>query len=114
VRVLESFCQVADGLNSEPLILAFVDAKVRAEEEYERAYGRAHRPEGAELHPREEKRLKGLLRRCDVLSNAYRFIVDHAPEENLARAEMLEHVGELKREAEEAFERYKLEVGLPE
>ena len=49
VRVLDGFCQVADALNHEPLILALVDAKVRAEEELARAQDRAERPEGLQV-----------------------------------------------------------------
>jgi hypothetical protein len=56
VKVLDGFCQVADGLNHSPLILALVDAKVRAEEELERARDRAERPEGVQLSPREDER----------------------------------------------------------
>jgi hypothetical protein len=55
VKVLDGFCQVADGLNHEPLILALVDAKVRAEEELERATDRAERPEGIQLSEREDE-----------------------------------------------------------
>jgi hypothetical protein len=64
VKVLDGFCQVADGLNHSPLILALVDAKVRAEEELERAQDRVERPEGVQL-PR--ARMRGSWPSCAVL-----------------------------------------------
>jgi hypothetical protein len=70
VKVLDGFCQVADGLNHSPLILALVDAKVRAEEELARAQDRVERPEGVEVSPRERERVSALLTRSDALSNA--------------------------------------------
>jgi hypothetical protein len=114
VKVLDGFCQVADGLNHSPLILALVDAKVRAEEELERATDRAERPEGVEVSPREDERLKAMLGRLDALGNALVNIEDHPCPSKRAQRRMLEVLGELKREASEAFERYKLEIGLPE
>jgi hypothetical protein len=77
VKVLDGFCQVADGLNHARLILALVDAKVCAEEELERATDRVERPEGEELHPRERERLSAMLTRSDALSNAIVARLDH-------------------------------------
>ena len=114
VKVLDGFCQVADGLNHSPLILALVDAKVRAEEELERARDRAERPEGVEVSPREDARLKAMLNRVDALSNALTTIEDHPCPSKRAQLQMLEVLGELRREAVEAFDRYKLEIGLSE
>jgi hypothetical protein len=72
------------------------------------------RPEGAELHPREEERLTALLHRCDALNNAYWTVFEERGRNNEeTRAEILEVLGELKEEAGEAFDRYRREVGLP-
>jgi hypothetical protein len=114
VKVLDGFCTVADGLNHEPLILALVDCKVRADEEYERAYDRANRPEGAELHPREEERLKALMRRCDALSNAYHTLLEEDWVYRTHQEETLAALKEMLDEANEAFRSYRREVGLPE
>jgi hypothetical protein len=114
VAVLDGFCQVADGLGHEPLILALVDAKVRAEEELERARDRAERPEGVEVSEREDERLTALLNRDDALSNALATIENHPCPSKRAQLQMLEVLGELKREASEAFLRYRREIGLPE
>ena|SRR5829696_9898028 len=113
VDVLDGFCQVADGLNHEPLILALVDAKVRAEEELERATDRAERPEGVQLSEREDERLMTLMRRSDALSNACAAVEDwSANPEDIA--DVLEILTEMKTEAHEAFLRYRREIGLPE
>jgi hypothetical protein len=113
VDVLEGFCQVADGLNHEPLILSLVDAKVRAEEELERAQDRAERPEGVQLAEREDERLMALMRRADALSNACAAMEDWDSEpEFLAR--YLSVITEMRIEAHEAFLRYRREIGLPE
>jgi hypothetical protein len=111
VRVLEGFCQVADGLMNEPLILALADAKVRADEEFERARDRAERPEGAELHPREEERLTRLLRRSDALNTACVELEDAQLADQM-KADTLEVLRPLRDEANEAFARYRLEIGL--
>jgi hypothetical protein len=113
-KVLDGFCQVADGLSHAPLILALVDAKVRAEEELERARDRSERPEGVDVSPREDERLKAMLERLDALGNTLVTIEDHPCPSKRAQLQMLEVLGELKREADEAFDRYKLEIGLPE
>jgi hypothetical protein len=113
VDVLDGFCQVADGLNHEPLILALVDAKVRAEEELERARDRAERPEGVQLSEREDERLMTLMRRADALGNACAAMEDWDSEsEFLAR--YLSVIAEMRVEAHEAFLRYRREIGLPE
>lgn len=63
VKMLGHLCGMADDLLLEPLILALGDAIRRSSEELRRAEDRFSRPEGAELGPREEERLRGLLRR---------------------------------------------------
>jgi hypothetical protein len=112
VKVLDGFCQAADGLNHSPLILALVDAKVRAEEELERATDRLQRPEGEELHPRERERLDAMLMRSNALSNAIAVRVNHDNAERLGYAEEMAILEEMRREADEALERYKLEIGF--
>jgi len=115
VKVLDGFCQVADGLNHEPLILALVDAKVRAEEELERARDRAEHSgaEGVQLTARADERLLGLMRRADALGNACTAMEDWDSEpEFLAR--YLSVITEMRVEAHEAFLRYRREIGLPE
>jgi hypothetical protein len=114
VKVLDGFCQVADGLNHSPLILALVDAKVRAEEELERARDRAERPEGVQLSPREDERLMDLMRRTDALSNACAAMEDWSSDSPTYLERYLEVLKEMHREASEAFLRYRREVGLPE
>jgi hypothetical protein len=86
----------------------------RAEEELERARDRLDRPEGAELHRREEERLTALLRRSDGLDNAFWTVFeDMTRKSEQTRAEILEVLTELRQEAGEAFDRYRREVGLP-
>jgi hypothetical protein len=114
VDVLDEFCQVADGLNHEPLILALVDAKVRAEEEFERAQDRAERPEGVQLSEREDERLVALMRRTDALSNACAAMEDWGSDSPTYLARYLEVVKEMHVQANEAFLRYRREIGLPE
>jgi hypothetical protein len=114
VKVLEGFCQVADGLNHSPLILALVDAKVRAEEELERARDRAERPEGVQLSPREDERLMDLMRRADALSNACAAMEDWRSSSPEFLRRYLPVLKGMHQEAHEAFLRYRREVGLPE
>ena len=114
VKVLEGFCQVADALQSNPLILATVDAKVRAEKELARAQDRVERPEGVEVSEREDERLSALLARSDGLNYALATIEDHPCPSKRAQQQMLEVLKEMQREASEAFERYRREVGLPD
>jgi hypothetical protein len=80
----------------------------------ERARDRAERPEGLQLSEREDERLGAMLARSDALNNALATIEDHPCPSTRAQQQMLEVLGELQREASEAFERYKLEIGLPE
>ena len=113
-RALDSLCGMADGLMLEPLILALADALGRAREEERRAEDRATRPEGAELSPREEERLRGLLRRSDALNYALAAVEDDENFRPEVRAECLGVLGEVAQEAHEAFERYRGEVGIPD
>jgi hypothetical protein len=114
VAVLEGFCQVADGLNHEPLILALVDAKVRAEEELERLRDRVERLEGVQLSEREDERLLGLMRRSDALSNACAAMEDWSDTSPEYLARYLPVLTEMRTQAHEAYLRYRREVGLPE
>jgi hypothetical protein len=102
VKVLDGFCQVADGLNHSPLQLALVDAKVRAEEELERAQDRAERPEGVQVSPREDERLVALMRRTDALSNACAAMEDWAGDSPKYVARYLEVLREMHVQANEA------------
>jgi hypothetical protein len=85
---------------------------VRAEEELARAQDRLARPEGAELHPHEEERLQGLLRRSDALGFAHTAV--SAEEWGYAdiKAATLETLEELRKEANAQFGRYKQELGI--
>ena len=71
-------------------------------------------PEGKELTEREEKRLRGLLRRCDALSTAHTTVVDDEGMYPEAKARTLEVLKEMHEEASEQFRLYKEEVGLRE
>jgi hypothetical protein len=114
VKVLDGFCQVADGLNHSPLILALVDAKVRAEEELERAQDRVERPEGVQLSPREDERLMALMRRADALANACAAMEDWSSGSPEYLARYIGVLTEMRTEVHEAFLRYRRELGLPE
>lgn len=114
VAVLEGFCQVADGLHNEPLILALVDAKVRAEEELERARDRAQRSEGLQVSESEQERLEAMWVRSNTLSNAIGVRARHDNPERGGYAGKMAVLEEMRREADEAFLRYRREIGLPE
>ena len=113
VKILDGFCQVADGLNHEPLILSLVDAKVRAEEELERAQDRAERPEGVQLTAREEERLLGLMRRSDAVGSACAAVEDWNADPEAIK-DLLEVLNPMRAEASHNFEVYRRETGLPE
>jgi hypothetical protein len=113
VSVLHDFGKLAETLRNDALLLAVTDAKGRAEEEFDRAFDRLSRAEGEQIRPYEEEWLKRLLRRSDALTDAYYCVEDHEPGRvPHTKAQMLEVLDELKREASEAFSRYKLEIGL--
>jgi hypothetical protein len=101
-------------LHHEPLILALVDAKVRAEEELARVEDRVERPEGVQVSPREDERLMALMRRTDALSNACAAMEDWGSASPTYLARYLEVVKEMHVQAHEAFLRYRREIGLPE
>ena len=113
-RALDSLCGMADALMLEPLILALADALGRAREEERRAEDRVTRPEGAELGPREEERLRALMRRSDALSTALAAVEDEETAYPNAKAEYLGVLRDDFRQASEAFSRYRAEVGLPD
>jgi hypothetical protein len=112
VRTLEGLCTMADALMLEPLQLALVDAKGRAEEELERATDAAERPEGVEVSEGEERRLRALLRRSDALNNAWVAVYDWPADSMAVVATTLEVLEEMKAEATHNFEVYRREVGL--
>jgi hypothetical protein len=114
VRALDGFCQVADGLNHNALILATVDAKVRAEEELERTRDRAERPEGVELTESEQERILALMHRADALSNACAAMEDWTSSSPEFLARYLPILNEMRTEAHDAYLRYRREIGLPE
>jgi hypothetical protein len=106
---------VADALMLEPLQLALVDAKVRAEEELERALDHEERPSeaGVQLTQKEEERLLGLMRRSDGLNFACVAVEDWSARPEVI-AEALEVLTEMRLEAARNFEVYRRELGLPE
>jgi hypothetical protein len=114
VDILEALCPLTDVLGLEPLLLALTDAADRADEEAKRARDRVERPEGVQVSEREDERLKAMLARSDALNNALATIEDHPCPSKRAQQQMLEVLKEMQREASEAFERYRREVGLPE
>jgi hypothetical protein len=119
VGILGGLCTMADAMVLDPLILALTDARCRAGEELARVEDRLSRPEisgpeGKELTEREEKRLRGLLRRCDALSTAHTVVLDNEGMYPEAKARTLEVLKEMHEEASEQFRLYKEEVGLRE
>jgi hypothetical protein len=112
VAVLEALCPMAETLCLEPLLLALTDAAERADEEVARSTDRLHRPEGEELHPRERERLEAMLMRSNALSNAIAVRVNHDNPGRYGYTEEMAVLEELRREADEALERYKAEVGF--
>ncbi len=113
VEVLHDFGKLAETLHNDPLLLAVTDAKGRAEEEYARSRDRVHRPEGAELGDFEKETLTALLRRSDALNSAVVALEDWSAIPAV-RDEALKVLKDMRDEAGEAFERYRLEAGLPE
>ena len=112
VAVLKDLGPLAETLWNDPLILALTDALVRAKEELARAEDRIARPEGAELHPREEERLRGMLRRSDALGFAHTALTDAKWVNADIKASALKTLEGLLREANEQFARYKQELGI--
>jgi hypothetical protein len=113
VKVLGNLCGMSDALMLDPLILALTDALMRSKEELARAEDRLTRPEGAELHPCEHGRLKGLLRRSDALGYAHTALCSEEWENTEIKEQALEIVDNMRKEATEHFERYRFEVGIP-
>jgi hypothetical protein len=105
VDVLRHLADAADILMLEPLILAVGDAYSRAREELARAEDRLSRPQGEELHPRERERLVKLEARYEALAGA-----------DLATlsAEAAEAFEEMRKEAGESLQRYRIEIGMTE
>jgi hypothetical protein len=112
VDILEALCPLTDVLGLEPLLLALTDAADRADEEAERARDRVERPEGEELHPREQERLDTMWVRSNTLSNAIGVRERHDNPEREGYAEEMAILEEMRREADEALERYKGEIGF--
>jgi hypothetical protein len=114
VAVLRDLGKLGETLRNDPLLLALTDAMVRAEEELARAEDHLARPEGAELHPREEERLRGLLRRSDALGYAHTALCAEEWENDEIQEQALEIMENMRKEATEHFERYRFEVGIPD
>lgn len=110
--MLDNLCGMADALMLEPLILALGDALGRSQEELRRAEDRLSRPEGARLGPREQERLKGVLVRADALSGALDALADEEWPAPGHKAEYENILREMHRDAQEAFARYRSEVGI--
>ena len=113
VDALDGLCSLAERLMLEPLELALVDAKIRAEEECELAADALHRPEGALVSEGEDERLKALMRRSDALGSACVAVEDWEARPE-AVAKTLEVLREMRSEAHRDFMAYRREVGLPE
>ena len=113
-RALDSLCGMATGLMLEPLELALADALGRAREEERRAEDRLTRPEGALLGPREEERLRALMRRSDALGNALDALQNEETAYPDVMAEYAEVIQEDFRQAHEAFSRCRDELGIPD
>jgi hypothetical protein len=117
VEVLRDLGPLAVTLSNDPLLLAITDAMDRAEEERERLKDRLSRPEGAQLHPREHERLMGLLRRSDAFGTASWLIQNYKDELNTSKGALDEEVAFVNAAAEEAnehFDLYRAEVGIPD
>jgi len=114
VKALDSLCGMADTLMLDPLILALADAMSRSKEELARAEDRLSKPEGSDLHPREEGRLSRLLTRDDVLGNAYYAVKKEKGTDPEMKALTLEVLEEMHKEASEQFQLYRQEVGIPD
>jgi hypothetical protein len=114
VAVLSDLGMLGETLGNDPLLLALTDAMVRAQEELSRAEDRLARPEGAELHPCEHERLRGLLRRSDALGYAHTALNYEEWENDEIKEQALEIVEVMRKEATEHFERYRFEVGIPD
>jgi pterin-4a-carbinolamine dehydratase len=112
VAVLKDLGPLAETLWNDPLILALTDALVRVKEEQARAEDRLARPAGGDLHPREEERVRGLLRRSDALGFAHTAISDGGWVNTDIKASALETLEGLLRETNEQFKRYKQELGI--
>jgi hypothetical protein len=93
-------------------LLALTDAMVRAKEELARAENRLARPGVAELHPREEKRLGGMLDRYSALGYAHTAVSNEEWGYADIKATALEILEQMRKEADEQFGRFKQEVGV--
>ena len=72
-----------------------------------------YRASASELSPREEERLRGLLRRSNALNYAIAAVEDDEDFSPNIKAECLRVLGEVAQEAHEAFMLYSGEVGIP-
>ncbi len=113
VRMLDHLCGMADALMLDPLILALTDALGRSREESARLEDRLSRPVGAQLGPREEERLRYLMRRSDALSTALCAVEDEETPYPDTQAEYLRILREDYKQAHKQFMRYRTEVGIP-
>jgi hypothetical protein len=64
------------------------------------------------MHPRERERLDAMLMRSNALSNAIAVRMNHDNPERCGYTEEMAVLEEMRREADEALERYKEEIGF--
>jgi hypothetical protein len=117
VEVLRDLGPLAATLNNDPLLLALTDAMDRAEEERERLKDRLSRPEGEQLHPREHERLMGLMVRSDTFGTAEWLMRKYAEDVNTRGGAVGDELAIMEAAAEEAnehFDLYRAEVGIPD
>ena len=108
--VADAVCNGPGTIQASPAITMLVwDAVERAEEALARARQRRQAPRVQT--PEAEERLRGLLDRCDALSNAYGVVLEEAEVD--AEVKTLATLEKMKEEANERFRRYKREVGIP-
>ena len=110
--VLRDLGKLGETLGNDPFLLGLTDALVRVKEELARVEDRLARPEGAELHPREEERLREMLERSNALGFAHTAVSDEEWGYADMKAAELEILEKMRKEADEQFSRYKQEVGL--
>ena len=102
----------SETLSNDAVLLVWTDTKEQGEEELARVQDRLSRPEGAKLHPREDERLQDMLGRCDALDAAYWTVVEEDWKNVEKNTSVLAVLQEMREEVNEAFNRYRHEVGL--
>ena len=66
-----------------------------------------------DFEPEQVERFQTLLKRSDALSDTFAIVHDTPDIRPERKAELLEDLGEMSKEADEAVERYRAELGLP-